>query len=203
MLRLYIFLLTITSLINFVSTTVQCKQQNITVQCSSNRSVPLTSYSIGTWFCWKQGTPLNASQIIHLTISGYTYDHTYWAFSYQPSNYSYVNYIIENSHGNIAVLNFDRIGLGLSDKPPGSFITIDVHANEVYQLTEKLSTGTFHGVSFSKIILVGHSLGTIIALAVASHSSYNTYTSGVIATAFLHLPNLVGYIGNAASSYEA
>ncbi|CAF3713700.1 unnamed protein product, partial [Adineta steineri] len=163
-----------------------------------------TLYPIVTWFCWKNGTVLSTNQIIHLTISGFTYDHTYWDFPYQPYNYSYVNYIIENSNGNIAVLNFDRFGVGLSGKPLlASLITGDVHAYVVYQLMQKLSQGYYQNISFSNIVLVGHSLGTGIALIVASNNVYNQYVCGVIATGFIHLINPVGLATFGASLYLA
>jgi hypothetical protein len=34
--------------------------------------------------------------------------------SYQSINYSYVDYVIDNSNGSIVVLNIDRIGVSLS-----------------------------------------------------------------------------------------
>ncbi|CAF4265053.1 unnamed protein product, partial [Adineta steineri] len=107
MLQIWILLLLFIGSFNLASAKVQCDQKVIQVTVDPT-GIDRTLYPIVTWFCWKNGTVLTANQIIHLTISGFTYDHTYWDFPYQPYNYSYVNYTIEHSDGNIAVLNFDR-----------------------------------------------------------------------------------------------
>ncbi|CAF1486278.1 unnamed protein product [Adineta steineri] len=203
MLQIWILLLIFIGSFNLASATVQCDKKIIQVSLNLNDTGPI-SYPIVTWFCWKNGTVLTANQTIHLTISGFTYDHTYWDFPYQPYNYSYINYVIENSNENIAVLNFDRFGVGLSGKPLfASTITGDVHAFVIYQLMEKLSQGYYHNISFPKIVLVGHALGTEIALIVASNNVYNQYVCGVIATGFLHLINPPSFASFFASLYPA
>ncbi|CAF1382545.1 unnamed protein product [Adineta ricciae] len=157
--------------------------------------------SIATWFCPKQGIQLNSHKTVHLTIHGYTYDHTYWTFPYQSPNYSYVNYVIENSGGDIVILNIDRIGIGLSSKPLATDITVDANANVISQLITNLHNGMSQNVQFVDIVLVGHSLGTLISWKIVSQSAYNRYVRGFIATSWLHLPNPIGTTAVVTLSY--
>ncbi|CAF1502262.1 unnamed protein product [Rotaria sordida] len=108
----------------FADATVQCEQKNVTIQWSTVvPNTPSTTYSIATWFCWKQGI----------------YDHTYWSFPYQSSRYSYGDYVINHSNGSIVVLNVDSLGVGLSSKPSlATDVTIDSNAYVIYQLTKML-----------------------------------------------------------------
>ncbi len=82
---------------------------------------------------------MQVNTTVHLTIHGFTYDHNYWSFPYQFPNYSYVDYVIENSNNDIVVLNIDRLGVGFSSKPNASLVTLDSHASGIYQLTKQLN----------------------------------------------------------------
>ena len=147
MFQVWIFVFSIIYSFKFVSSAVQCHQQNVTVELPSSLSVSPVPYSIATWLCWKQGTQLDANKVVHLTIHGYTYDHNYWLFPYQLPNYSYVDYVIDNSNGSIIVLNIDRTGIGLSSKPLIALgVTIDANANVIYQLKKVLYQGTFENI---------------------------------------------------------
>ncbi|CAF1115792.1 unnamed protein product [Adineta steineri] len=204
MLFIWIYLLSVFHLYTFVDSVVQCEQKNVTVQVPNLLLASITTTeSLATWFCWKQGTQLNTNTIVHLTIHGYTYDHTYWAFPYQSPKYCYVDYVIKNSNGSIVVLNIDRIGIGLSSKPDAIDVTIDSNANVISQLTTYIHNGAYQGIQFTNIILVSHSLGTLIAWTVASQTSYNQYIRGIIATGWLHVPNPVGTAAVVASIYPA
>lgn len=203
MLSVWLCLLTLIHLFEFGDTIVRCDQKNVTVNLFQSSILPqTTTESISTWLCWKQDIRLQANTIVHLTIHGFTYDHNYWSFPYQSPNYSYVDYVIENSNGIIAVLNIDRLGVGFSSKPNASYVTLDSHAYVIYQLTNQLRNGFFRDIYFKRIILVGHSLGTIIALATASNTNYNQHISGLIATGALHLSNSDGVAVFAASFYS-
>lgn len=199
MLRICIFFLPLIYSFTFGDAIVQCEQRNVTIELPSSSP---TTYSISTWFCWKQGIQLHANRVVHITAHGFSYDHTYWSFPYQSPSYSYVDYVINNSNGRIVVLNIDRLGVGLSSKPPlATDVTVDSNANAIYQLTKKLHDGEFQNVRFRKIILVGHSLGTVIGWRLASNRNYNRYLDGLIATGYLHLLNPVGLAAFLAALY--
>jgi pimeloyl-ACP methyl ester carboxylesterase len=99
----------------------------------------------------------------------------------QPETYSYVQTITAAGY---AVLNLDRIGIGQSDHPPALDVTITSNAWVVHQLIGDLRQGSIGDVAFSKVILVGHSLGSQVSLLEAS-----TYADvdGVILTGLLHV----------------
>ncbi|CAF1344447.1 unnamed protein product [Didymodactylos carnosus] len=188
------------SYIQFVDAKAHCQQQYVSVSLPTSELTKL--YEIATWFCYKEGTTNFNNKIVHLTIHGLTYDHTYWNFPCESSTYSYTDYVINKSNGNIVVLNFDRIGIGRSSHPPAYDVTIDLNADVVYQLTEKLHNGQFQDTKFDNIILVGHSLGTLISWTTASSDSgYNRFVNGLISTGWLHKNNPIGGMGIISSMY--
>ncbi|CAF1542064.1 unnamed protein product, partial [Rotaria sordida] len=143
MLQIWIFLLATIYIFEFADAAVQCEKKNVTIQWSTVvPNTPSPTYFIATWLCWKQDTQLNENKVVHVTIHGFSYDHTYWSFPYQSSRYSYVDYIINHSNGSIVVLNVDRLGVGLSSKPSlTTDVTIDSNAYVIYQLTKMLYQG--------------------------------------------------------------
>ena len=189
MLRFWIFSLAIFYSFQLADTAVECEQKNVTVQFpATSPNASCATYSIGTWLCWKRGTQLHANKVVHLTISGFTYDHTYWSFPYQSPKYSYVDYVIEKSNGRIVVLNIDRLGIGLSSKPSlASDVNINSHAYVIYDLTKKLYQRTYRNIKFKNIVIVSHSLGTVIMYRVASDATYNQYIKGLILTGLSHV----------------
>ena len=203
--QIWIFTFAAFCLFQLVETAVQCEQKNVTVELpATSPNMSCTTYSIGTWLCWKKGTQFRANKVLYLTIHGFTYDHTYWSFPYQSPKYSYVDYVIENSNGRVVVLNIDRLGVGLSSKPLlATDVTIDSNAHVIYHLTKKLYERAFQNVRFRNIVLVGHSLGTVISWRVASDPNYNQYIKGLIATGFLHVLNPIGLAAFLASFYPA
>lgn len=205
MLQSWVFFLAIVCSFKLAGAVVQCEQKNVIVELpATSPNMSSTNCSIATWFCWKKGTQLHGKKVVHLTLHGMTYDHTYWSFPYQSPKYSYVDYVIENSNGNIVVLNIDRLAVGLSSRPLLSTdVTIDSNAYVIYQLTVMLRQRVFQNIKFKKVILVGHSLGTVIGWRLLSDANYNKYTSGLIATGFLHVLAPVGVADFLASFYPA
>ncbi|CAF1171938.1 unnamed protein product [Didymodactylos carnosus] len=198
--NIWIYVLLSIIYIQLVDTKAQCQQQHVSVTLPTSELTQV--YKIATWFCYKEGSTNFNNKIVHLTIHGLTYDHIYWNFPYESSTYSYIDYVINKSNGNIVVLNFDRIGIGLSSHPPTYDVTIDLNANVVYQLTEKLHNGHFQGTKFTNIILVGHSLGTLISWTTASSDfAYNQYVNGLISTGWLHTFSSMGAISVISSMY--
>jgi pimeloyl-ACP methyl ester carboxylesterase len=124
--------------------------------------------------------------IIQLLLSGATYGHIYWDLPYQPQRYSYVGYA---SHAGYATFNIDRLGIGLSDHPADSrTVNIPSEAYVTHQIVQQLRSGAVNGISYERVILVGHSLGSVISLVEAANFSD---VDGVIASGFLHFVNPV------------
>jgi pimeloyl-ACP methyl ester carboxylesterase len=97
-------------------------------------------------------------------------------------------------------LNLDRVGVGLSDHPPATLITLLSDAYVMHELVQDLRASAFQGTSFSQVVFAGHSLGTL-----TSWSEASTYTDvdGLIGSGWLHVVNPTGVTTLTAASYPA
>lgn len=122
---------------------------------------------------------------IQITLHGATYSHLYWDWPFQPETYSYVRRATAEGY---AVLNLDRIGIGQSDRPPAEAVTIGANAYVVHQIVQALRGGelvvpSFGRITAERVVLVGHSLGSVISIQEAA-----TYgdVDGVVLTGVSH-----------------
>jgi len=122
---------------------------------------------------------------IQITLHGATYGHLYWDWPFQTETYSYVRRATAEGY---AVLNLDRIGIGQSDRPPAADVTIASNGYVVHQIVQALRGGdlvvpSFGRISAEKVVLVGHSLGSVISIQEAA-----TYgdVDGVVLTGVSH-----------------
>ena len=120
-----------------------------------------------------------------ITLHGSTYSHLYWDWPLQPEIYSYVR---RATAAGYAVLNLDRIGIGRSDHPPAEAVTIPSNAFVVHQIVQALRGGDLvvpelGRVQATRVVLVGHSLGSLISIQEAA-----TYgdVDGVALTGLTH-----------------
>ncbi|QRN96506.1 alpha/beta fold hydrolase [Archangium violaceum] len=114
-----------------------------------------------------------------LTVHGSTYSSLYWDFPYQPERYSFVRHA--NAAG-YATLNIDRIGSRDSDRPLSLAVNLTAQAYVGHQLVQALRNGAF-GHAWSRVVLVGHSLGSIISIA--QSATYHD-VEGLVVTGWLH-----------------
>ena len=167
-------------LIGSLVISAQAQTSNTKLICQDSRlAVALAAgqpadYEVAGRLCYKP----NRKNIVHLLISGATEGHTYWDFPLRPERYSYVRAL---TNAGYAAFNFDRIGIGESDHPPADQVTIQANAFVVHQVVQALRDGRLG--TFAKVILVGHSLGSGIAIVEAAQ--YGD-VDGVILTGFLH-----------------
>jgi len=122
---------------------------------------------------------------IQIALHGATYGHLYWDWPFQPETYSYVRRATAEGY---AVLNLDRIGIGQSDRPPAADVTIGANAWVVHQIVQALRGGdlvvpSFGRIEAERVVLVGHSLGSVISIQEAA-----TYgdVDGVVLTGVSH-----------------
>jgi pimeloyl-ACP methyl ester carboxylesterase len=106
------------------------------------------------------------NKTIQIALHGATYSHLYWDWPYQPETYSYVLRATEEGY---AVLNLDRIGIGQSSHPPADDVTIESNAYVVHQVVQMLRGGgllvqPFGRIRAQRVVLVGHSLGSVISI---------------------------------------
>jgi pimeloyl-ACP methyl ester carboxylesterase len=102
-----------------------------------------------------QGTP--GGRPLQILVHGGSYNHVYWDWPYQPQTYSYVQSATSNG---AATLALDLPGYGYSSHPLGSLLTFDAMALAVHQVVQAARAGML-GSHFPKVILVGHSMGSL------------------------------------------
>ena len=158
---------------------LRCEEIALSVTLSPSDA---TVYEVFGVLC-SRGTIRNKT--IQITLHGSTYSHLYWDFPFQPETYSYVRRATAAGYG---VLNIDRIGIGQSDHPPAAAVTIGANAHVVHQLVQALRDGdlvvpSFGRIRAERVVLVGHSLGSLISIEEAA-----TYgdVDGVVLTGLSH-----------------
>lgn len=153
---------------------LQCQSASVPVHLTATDT---TIYHLSGSLC-SQGSP--TGKTLEILDHGSTYDHNYWDFPYNNSKYSYVQKV---TAAGFATFNFDGIGVGQSDHPDPNLVTMETDAYVIHQLVQDFRNGTIGGTTFSKVILVGHSLGSGSSLYEAS--TYHD-VDGIILTGLLH-----------------
>lgn len=159
-----------------------CQREKIPVRLSAAASV---TYRIAGWLC-ADGSP--QGHTVEVLIPGLTYGASYWNFPLDPARYSYVRAATAAGYTTLAI---DRLGEGASDHPPAAQVTAMSEAFALHDVVGQLRAGKVGDVSFGKIVLVGHSYGSDIALREAA--AYAD-VSGVISTGWLTAGNLAGHL---------
>ncbi|MFB9415878.1 alpha/beta fold hydrolase [Dactylosporangium matsuzakiense] len=132
-----------------------CSAQTVTVTVSATDPTP---YTVRGRLCTAADS-LRGAKTVELFVSGLTYDHNYFNSPTQPNTYSYVYAATSRGY---STFNIDRLGVGLSDHPPSSKLTLQSHAYVIAQIVQKLRTGVIGGISFVNVVGVGHSFGAAI-----------------------------------------
>ena len=153
---------------------VICREQTFAVKL--NAAAWFTHAVIGT-LCWT-GEP--DGKTLAVQVSGAGYDSIYWDFPYQPDTYSFTRAALR--HG-LATFNFDRLGMGRSDRPWGLSLGVDNQAYVLAQIIEGLTSAH----EFNAVVTLGHSFGSTIALAHAL--TYPDNVDGLVLTGFVHNSN--------------
>lgn len=104
-----------------------------------------------------------SGKVLQIAVHGASYDHQYWdAPTFNGVSYSYARFMA--GRGDV-VLAVDQLGAGKSDQPDGDFLNLDESARGIEQLVQQFKTinNPLH-VAFQKVVLVGHSFGSLTAL---------------------------------------
>jgi pimeloyl-ACP methyl ester carboxylesterase len=125
------------------------------------------------------------NRTLQLALHGGNYNHKYWDVpTINGHEYSYARYMAERKY---AVLALDQLGTGESSKPDGDLVTLTATASAIHQVIGQLRAGTSElGYSFNRIVLVGHSLGSINAIY--EQGTYHD-ADALITTGLGHVPH--------------
>ncbi|WP_285744890.1 alpha/beta fold hydrolase [Lentzea sp. NBRC 105346] len=115
---------------------------------------------------------------VQLLVHGGTYSGRYWDLPY--GEYSYQREMGRLGRATFAI---DLLGSGTSSQPLSTLLTGITQASVVHQVVSKLRTGQVLGLPFDRIVLVGHSMGSGIAIVEAT--SYHD-VDGVVLTGMTH-----------------
>lgn len=136
---------------------------------------------------------------VQLLTHGWTYGQQYFDFPYKPEKYSYAQAANKAGYATLAI---DRIGAGESIHPLSVFNTFNADVKTVHSVVQALRSGQL-GKNFSKVIGVGHSLGSLITAAEAGQ--YRDLDA-IITTGYAHVINYTNValqIAGPATDYPA
>lgn len=102
---------------------------------------------------------------VMVLVPGATYNHTYWDFPYEPQVYNFRQAMNDAGYATFVV---DRLGTGLSSRPLSTQLTATIQADALHDAIGELRDGKIDGITFAKVILGGHSLGSTIAVVEAA-----------------------------------
>ena len=95
--------------------------------------------------------------------------YSYWDLPYNSCNYSYIDVAVDK-YG-FSTLSIDRLGIGKSSTAdPLHVVQVPAELSAIYELTKMLRRGSLPHVpkAFSKVVHVGHSLGSILSYNLAA-----------------------------------
>jgi len=130
---------------------------------------------------------------VDVLVHGATYNGSYWNWPVNTGQYSYVNQTLRAGRATFA---YDAIGAGASSHPLSTAITIDSQAYALHHVLQWLRDQH----SYTKYTVVGHSLGSITAVAEAA--AYRD-ENDLILTGYSHAFNAVDEAGAFGDLYPA
>lgn len=125
-----------------------------------------------------------AGRPLQVLVHGGTYDHQYWDLpEVNGRAYSYARYMVRRQY---VVLAIDQLGAGESSIPAGEALTVDVASAAVDQVVRAMRGGqNALGLSFERIALVGHSLGSNVAIY--AQGALHTPVDALVSTGLGHV----------------
>ena len=130
------------------------------------------TYQISARYCPSQVSIASRASTIQLLVHGVTYNKLYWSglsypFGYNGDAYSWIAYASSRGY---PTLSIDRLGDGDSTHPePITELQINLEEAVLHQLVLALKSGTaIVGQTFTNVIFVGHSYGSILGEYIAA-----------------------------------
>lgn len=100
-------------------------------------------------------------RVVQLLVHGSTYDRRYWDWPGHGGTYSYARAMQRAGYATLAI---DRLGSGTSTHPDAGLVTYANNVRAVDQVVDWLA----RRLPRARVVLVGHSYGTLVGAAVAS-----------------------------------
>ncbi|WP_440107831.1 alpha/beta hydrolase [Streptosporangium sp. H16] len=142
--------------------------------------------------------PRGRAATVQLLIPGGFYGQAYWQARGDRRQPSYVETMTAAGYATLAI---DRLGTGASTHPPSTRFRQDTHQIVLRQLIKQLREGRLGGGRFTKVVLVGHSLGSTLARTLAA--AHPAEIDGVILTGESSAPNQSAFEQMGAQIYRA
>ncbi|KAJ5237223.1 valacyclovir hydrolase [Penicillium chrysogenum] len=122
------------------------------------------SYSISSRLCEPSQTNTH-SDTLQVMIHGASFNKNMWDSQYQPETYSWVQRMNKEGYYTLAV---DLIGNGNSTFPDGLLeAQTQTYVETTHQLIQQIRNGTVGGRRWRKVVIVGFSIGAIVANSLA------------------------------------
>lgn len=121
------------------------------------------------------------SDVVLVLVPGATYGGVYWDFPFDPEMYSFRAAM---NRAGIATMVVDRLGTGKSSRPASELVTTTAQVRAVHNVVQALRRGAVGGRSYRKVLLGGHSLGSIIAMV---ESGTFGDADGTLLTGYTHV----------------
>ena len=156
----------------------------MTLLTCTNVSIPVNIFlGLSVPIAGRLCVPAGATSI-QLLVHGFTEGQYYWDSPFQPDKYSYV---AAANRAGYATLNLDLLGIGDSGHPNSALVSLVNQVDVVNQIIQALRSGQVGGTAFQKVVLVGHSNGSLISFTTAG---LHQNVDALVATGASHLPNL-------------
>ncbi|KAM0705442.1 hypothetical protein Q7P35_008232 [Cladosporium inversicolor] len=107
---------------------------------------------------------------VQILVHGLTYDKHYWTGLQEGENSAVdkCDWTLLATRKGYYTLNIDRLGCGKSTRPdPVREVQDAVQAEVLHEIIEQLRSGFVDGIKFSRVIVVGHSYGSILGSIVS------------------------------------
>ncbi|KZP33550.1 hypothetical protein FIBSPDRAFT_847456 [Athelia psychrophila] len=149
-----------------------------------------TIYSISATYCPPTAIVAHRATTVQLLLHGAVSNKHYWSalgpvgssLQYHPYNYSYVDFARSEGYSTIAI---DRLGAGNSSHPDPALVRTEIEAQITNTIIQQLRHSPFPFSPSKRIILVGHSFGSLVINAVLNE--YPRAADAAIMTSYAHV----------------
>lgn len=151
-------------------------------------------YELAATYCEPDAGP---GETIQILTHGVGFDRSYWDYSFNNYNYSYVNRAIEEGYSTLA---WDRLGIAESSHgEPVNEIQAPLEIAALKELTQRVHDGNVCGLGsrFKKFVHIGHSFGSIMTYGLST--KYPNLTDAIVLTGFSQAQGFIGYFALGAN----